>query len=181
MTVLSMLAAAVAIGLSTLLIATPLGDALGVVVANCPETVSAWLAAAGLSGDEALRKALLAERDITTLSAATVERFVKATGHTQAQTLIDSGEAKAWIEGRHLIDLIQSFPATVTAEHLTTITRPLPPRAYSIASSRKEVGDEVHLAIAAVRYETHGRARPGATTTDVPPGRRTRMETASVR
>ena len=41
------------------------------------------------------------------------------------------------------------------------MTRPLAPRAYSIASSRREVGDEAHLLISAVRYETHGRARKG--------------------
>ncbi|WP_426315357.1 diflavin oxidoreductase [Methylobacterium fujisawaense] len=143
------------------------GDSLEIFPENDPQLVDEILNAAGLSGDEALRKALLAERDITTLSAATVERFVKATGHTQAQTLIDSGEAKAWIEGRHLIDLLETYPAKLTAEHLGTITRPLPPRAYSIASSRKEVGDEVHLAIAAVRYETHGRARSGVASVHV--------------
>jgi sulfite reductase (NADPH) flavoprotein alpha-component len=143
------------------------GDSLEIYPENDPQLVDEILNAAGLSGDEALRKALLAERDITTLSAATIERFVKATGHADAQTLIDSGEAKAWIEGRHLIDLIQTYPAKLTAEHLGTITRPLPPRAYSIASSRKEVGDEVHLAIAAVRYETHGRARSGVASVHV--------------
>lgn len=143
------------------------GDSLEIFPENDPQLVDEILNAAGLSGDAALRKALLAERDITTLSAATVERFVKATGHTQAQTLIDSGEAKAWIEGRHLIDLLETYPAKLTAEHLGTITRPLPPRAYSIASSRKEVGDEVHLAIAAVRYETHGRARSGVASVHV--------------
>jgi sulfite reductase (NADPH) flavoprotein alpha-component len=143
------------------------GDSLEIYPENDPALVDEILAATGLSGDAALRQALLAERDITTLSATTVERFAKATGHADAQKLIDSGEAKAWIEGRHLIDLIQSFPATVTADHLATITRPLPPRAYSIASSRKEVGDEVHLVIAAVRYETHGRARSGVASTHV--------------
>ena len=143
------------------------GDSLEIFPENDPQLVDEILAAAGLSGDEALRRALLAERDITTLSAATIERFVKATGHADAQTLIDSGEAKAWIEGRHLIDLLETYPAKLTAEHIGTITRPLPPRAYSIASSRKEVGDEVHLAIAAVRYETHGRARSGVASVHV--------------
>ncbi|WP_299659035.1 flavodoxin domain-containing protein [Methylobacterium sp.] len=143
------------------------GDSLEIYPENDPALVDEILAATGLSGDAALRQALLAERDITTLSATTVERFVKATGHADAQKLIESGEAKAWIEGRHLIDLIQSFPAKLTPEHLNTITRPLPPRAYSIASSRREVGDEVHLAIAAVRYETHGRARSGVTSTHI--------------
>lgn len=143
------------------------GDSLEIFPENDPQLVDEILNAAGLAGDEALRRALLAERDITTLSAATIERFVKATGHADAQTLIDSGEAKAWIEGRHLIDLLETYPAKLTAEHLGTITRPLPPRAYSIASSRKEVGDEVHLAIAAVRYETHGRARSGVASVHV--------------
>ncbi|MGU3420200.1 diflavin oxidoreductase [Methylobacterium sp. D54C] len=143
------------------------GDSLEIYPENDPQLVDEILNAAGLSGDEALRRALLAERDITTLSAATIERFVKATGHAEAQTLIDSGEAKAWIEGRHLIDLLETYPAKLTAEHVNTITRPLPPRAYSIASSRKEVGDEVHLAIAAVRYETHGRARAGVASVHV--------------
>jgi len=143
------------------------GDSLEIFPENDPQLVDEILNAAGLSGDDSLRQALLAERDITTLSAATIERFVKATGHADAQKLIDSGEARAWIEGRHLIDLLATFPATLTAEHLNTITRPLPPRAYSIASSRKEVGDEVHLAIVAVRYETHGRARSGVASVHV--------------
>ncbi|GEP11421.1 diflavin oxidoreductase [Methylobacterium gnaphalii] len=143
------------------------GDSLEIYPENDPQLVEEILKATGLSGDEALRKALLSERDITTLSAATVERFAKATGHADAQKFIESGEVKAWIEGRHLIDLIEAYPAALTAEHLNTITRPLPPRAYSIASSRKEVGDEVHLVIAAVRYATHGRARTGVASTHV--------------
>jgi len=47
------------------------------------------------------------------------------------------------------------------------LTRPLAPRAYSIASSRREVGEEAHLLISAVRYETHGRARKGVASTFV--------------
>ncbi|AMB45384.1 MULTISPECIES: flavodoxin domain-containing protein [Methylobacteriaceae] len=143
------------------------GDSLEIFPENDPQLVDEILRAAGLSGDEALRKALLAERDITTLSPTTVERFAKATGHADAQKFVESGEVKAWIEGRHLIDLIERFPAELTAEHLNTVTRPLPPRAYSIASSRREVGDEVHLTIAAVRYETHGRARSGVASVHV--------------
>ncbi|WP_455962356.1 diflavin oxidoreductase [Methylorubrum aminovorans] len=143
------------------------GDSLEIFPENDPQLVEEILRATGLSGDEGLRKALLAERDITTLSATTVERFAKATGHADAQKFVESGEVKAWIEGRHLIDLIERFPAALTAEHLNTVTRPLPPRAYSIASSRKEVGDEVHLTVAAVRYETHGRARAGVASVHV--------------
>jgi len=67
--------------------------------------------------------------------------------------------------GRQLIDLLETFPARLSAEQLIGLTRPLPPRAYSIASSRKEIGEEAHLLIAAVRYENHGRARAGVAST----------------
>jgi sulfite reductase (NADPH) flavoprotein alpha-component len=50
---------------------------------------------------------------------------------------------------------------------LGALTRPLGARAYSIASSRREVGEEAHLLISAVRYETHGRARKGVASTFV--------------
>ncbi|MDB5511211.1 MAG: flavodoxin/nitric oxide synthase, partial [Enterovirga sp.] len=129
--------------------------------------VETVLSAAGLAGDDALRRVLLSERDITTLSPVTIERFVKATGHSEARRLLESGEARAWIEGRHLVDLLETYPAALTAERLNEITRPLPPRAYSIASSRKEVGDEAHLLISAVRYATHGRDRTGVASTHV--------------
>ena len=78
-----------------------------------------------------------------------------------------TGAAKTWIEGRQLIDLVETFPVALSAEQLRALTRPLPPRAYSIASSRKEVGDEAHLLVSAVRYETHGRARHGVASTFV--------------
>jgi len=41
------------------------------------------------------------------------------------------------------------------------MTRSLAPRAYSIASSRREVEEEAHLLISALRYESFGRARKG--------------------
>ena len=143
------------------------GDSLELFPSNDPALVEQVLAASGLASDETLRQTLLAERDISTLSSATIERFVAATGHEGARSLLDSGEAQAWIEGRHLVDLLEAYPGTLAAEHLGAITRPLPPRAYSIASSRKEVGDEAHLLVAAVRYETHGRGRTGVASTHV--------------
>ena len=81
------------------------------------------------------------------------------TGHQYVKALIADGEAKDWIAGRQLIDLIATFPIALDAEQLRALTRPLAPRAYSIASSRREVGDEAHLLISAVRYESH-RPRP---------------------
>src|SRR5581483_2647583 len=96
-----------------------------------------------------------------TLSLKTLETYAASTGHQYVKSLLESGEARGWLAGRQLIDLIEGFPIALTAEHLRGLTRPLAPRAYSSASSRREVGDEAHLLVSAVHYETHGRARKG--------------------
>jgi len=143
------------------------GDSLELFPENDPALVDAILGATGLSSSDGLRQALSGERDVTTLSLKTVDTFAAATGDPQLRRLIDEGGARAWIEGRQLVDLLEAFPATLAPEQLQALTRPLPPRAYSIASSRKEVGEEAHLLVAAVRYESHGRARAGVASTHV--------------
>ena len=69
--------------------------------------------------------------------------------------------------GRQVIDLLEAAPHKFSPQQLTTLLRPLPPRYYSIASSRKSVGEEAHLLVAGVRYETHGRQRAGVTSIDL--------------
>jgi sulfite reductase (NADPH) flavoprotein alpha-component len=137
------------------------GDSLDLYPENDPAYVEDLLKAAGLAADAALRAELTKNRDITTLSLKAVETYATETGHRYVKELIESGKAKEWIVGRQLIDLIQQFPIALTADHIRKVTRSLAPRAYSIASSRREVGEEAHLLISAVRYETFGRARKG--------------------
>lgn len=137
------------------------GDSLDLYAENDPDYVDELLKAAGLSGDDKLRAELIKSRDVTTLSLKSVETYAKKTGHQFVKALLADGEAREWIAGRQLIDLIATFPIALDAEKLRVLTRPLAPRAYSIASSRREVGDEAHLLISAVRYESHGRARKG--------------------
>jgi sulfite reductase (NADPH) flavoprotein alpha-component len=137
------------------------GDSLDLYPENDPAYVDDLLKAAGLASDSSLRAELTKNRDITTLSLKTLETYASTTGHQYVKELLDSGEARTWIAGRQLIDLIQQFPIALTAEQLLKFTRPLAPRAYSIASSRREVGEEAHLLISAVRYESFGRARKG--------------------
>lgn len=137
------------------------GDSLDLYPENDSAYVEDLLKAAGLAADEALRTELITQRDVTTLSLKTLESYVSATGHKAVQALLESGAAPAWIAGRQLIDLLQSFPVALSADQLRSVTRPLAPRAYSIASSRREVGEEAHLLISTVRYESFGRARKG--------------------
>src|SRR5262249_15713722 len=126
------------------------GASLDVYPENDPAYVDRLLKAAGLASDDALRRELITSRDVTTLSLKALETYAASTGHQYVKALIERNEARDWIAGRQLIDLIEHFPIALTAEQLHAVTRPLAPRAYSIASSRREVGDEAHLLISAV-------------------------------
>jgi sulfite reductase (NADPH) flavoprotein alpha-component len=137
------------------------GDSLDVYAENDPAYVDELLANAGVGDDETLRAELIASRDVTTLSLKTLETYVAQTGHQDVKALIADGQARDWIAGRQLIDLIAQFPVVLDGDKLHALTRPLAPRAYSIASSRREFEDEAHLLISAVRYQSHGRARKG--------------------
>ncbi len=137
------------------------GDSLDLYPENDPTEVNELLAAADLAGDDAVRAELITSRDITTLSPRTLESYAAVTGNQDVKALIAGGEGRGWVAGRQLIDLVGTFPSALSGEQLRTITRPLAPRAYSIASSRREIGEEVHLLISAVRYQSHGRTRKG--------------------
>jgi sulfite reductase (NADPH) flavoprotein alpha-component len=135
------------------------GDSLDLYAENDPAYVDALLTSARVS-DAALRSEFVKSRDVTTLSLKTMETYA-GFGQRYVKGLLEAGTAKAWIAGRQLIDLVQQFPVALDADRLRALTRPLAPRAYSIASSRSEVGEEAHLLISAVRYRTHNRDRKG--------------------
>jgi sulfite reductase (NADPH) flavoprotein alpha-component len=143
------------------------GDSLDLYPENDPVYVDQFLKAVGLTVDNPLRQELMTSRDITTLSIKTIENFASATGNPDIKAFLDSGQARNWIAGRQLIDLLEAYPTALTPDQIRTLTRPLAPRAYSIASSRSEVGEEAHLLISAVRYESNDRARAGVASTFV--------------
>jgi len=141
------------------------GDALDIYAENDPAYVDALLQSACVS-DDALRAELIKSRDVTTLSLKTIGTYANF-GQRYVKGMIEAGTAKNWIAGRQLIDLVQELPLPLDAEKLRALTRPLAPRAYSIASSRSEVGEEAHLLVSAVRYNTHNRARKGVASNHV--------------
>ncbi len=143
------------------------GDSLDLYPENDPAEVDDLLRATGLANDQTLRAEFIKSRDIHTLSHKNLEAYAATTGHQYVKALIERGEVGDWIAGRQLIDLVTYFPIAITAEQLHALTRPLAPRAYSIASSRREAGDEVHLLVSAVRYESYGRSRKGVTSNQV--------------
>lgn len=111
----------------------------------------------------ALREALLSHFEITVLTKPLIEKLEPFTSNEKLQEILASKETlQTYIEGRDLLDLLADFgPWELGAEELIQQLRKIPPRLYSIASSRKANPDEVHLTIGTVRYESHGRPRLG--------------------
>lgn len=155
------------------------GDALAVLPTNCPSMIKEVLTAAKLTGTEEievkglgnklLADALREDYDITALSKAVLKKLAAATGSaTLEELLVEDAKEKMreYIEGREIVDALVDFaPKGLSAEALSGIFRKLPVRLYSIASSPLAHPDEVHLTVAAVRYETHGRLRKGVCST----------------
>ena len=150
------------------------GDSLGVLPLNCSGVVDDLLTAVGFSGNEEvalveqkinLRDALLNNFACTVLSKIQIKKFneiaqVDALAEMlkieNKDTLVD------YMWGRELIDLFLEYPQpNLSVEDFTGLLRPMPPRLYSIASSLNAHTDEVHLTVAVVRYDTHGRERKG--------------------
>ncbi|PIR31531.1 MAG: sulfite reductase [NADPH] flavoprotein alpha-component [Alphaproteobacteria bacterium CG11_big_fil_rev_8_21_14_0_20_44_7] len=134
------------------------GDALGIVPKNDPKMVEEIMQATGVTEID------LHEYDINALTKPVIEKYAEITGDKGVAKLLD-GDLQEYIWGREVIDLLTEFPHKLKSDQLKTMLRKLPPRLYSISSSQAAVGDEVHLTIAAVRYNSHGRDRKGVAST----------------
>ena len=150
------------------------GDSLGILPANCPEVVSELLQAVGLTGEEnialgdethPLKDALSNRLACTVLSKIQIKKFNELAQSDKLAALLKIENKESLIDymwGRELIDLFLEFPQVgIEAQGFTDLLRAMPPRLYSIASSLKAHPDEVHLTVAVVRYEGHGRDRKG--------------------
>ena len=72
---------------------------------------------------------------------------------------------KAYLAKHEVWDfLLANEEAVFTPQELSSLLMPLLPRFYSIASSHKHVGDEVHITIAPVEFESNGYLRRGVCT-----------------
>ncbi len=152
------------------------GDSLGVFPSNDPALVDKLLQTLGFSGDEIvpnadkvsvpLRDALSTSYIITSpdkkLLGAIAEKDSSATFLTDLLDPAFKTNLDEYLWGRDVLDPLLEFTAAkFTPEEFVANLRKLQPRLYSIASSRKVVGENVHLTIAVVRYESFNRPRAG--------------------
>ncbi len=162
-------------------LAYEVGDSLGVFASNDPELVQAIIHALHATGDEqvagsdgaakTLRDALTKDYIITQPSKEFIKAIVEKGGDgvDLLRTLSDplrKKDLEEYLWGMEFIDVLTDHPSiTWTSEEFTKTLRKMQPRLYSIASSMKAVGDNVHLTVATVRYESHGRVRKGVAST----------------
>ncbi len=155
------------------------GDALGVMPANCPALVSDLLTTLGCDGEEAvhapdggetsLRHALTHLYDVTKPASDLLEAAAEHSADDDFKSLVrDSarrGDLKTWLYGREVIDVLTRVQPAFGAAEFIPLLKKLQPRLYSISSSPKAHPGEVHLTVAAVRYDGHGRPRKGVCST----------------
>jgi sulfite reductase (NADPH) flavoprotein alpha-component len=159
-------------------LAYEVGDSLGVFPSNNPALVDEILSAAGLLGSaevtgpdgqvKSLRELLIRDVVITTPGKEFLAAVVAKAGDSASdlaaltQDASKKKELDAYLWGREVIDFLFEYKGLQwEASEFAKALRKLQPRLYSIASSRKAVGEAVHLTIATVRYESFGRSREG--------------------
>lgn len=150
------------------------GDALGVRHRNPAALVDAVLQTLELDGDATvtesgetlpLREWLAARRELTKLSRPLLAHHAAQSRADDLNALLApdrNADLAALLNSHQLIDVLRRWPGGWDAQALVAALRPLTPRLYSIASSRKRVGEEVHLTVDVLGYEAFGHAHSGA-------------------
>lgn len=158
------------------------GDSIGIFASNDPTLADEIIHAIHATGTEEvtgadgvlkpLRQALITDFVITTPSKEFIKAIVEKGGDAVdllrelSTDPLRKKDFEEYLWGMEFIDFLHSHPSiTWTAAELVKAMRKLQPRLYSIASSMKAVGENVHLTIASVRYESHGRKRQGVAST----------------
>jgi sulfite reductase (NADPH) flavoprotein alpha-component len=154
------------------------GDSLGVFASNPPGLVDQLIAILGFAPDAsvknskgeacALREALLhnytLNRANRKIMSSLEERIEQGEQRNRLMEIVDNDEVLgAYIYTRDYVDILTEFDEAhfESPEAFVSQLSPIVPRLYSIASSHQAHPGEVHLCIAVVRYETHGRAKTG--------------------
>ena len=149
------------------------GDALGIRHRNPDPLVDAVLEATRLDGAVAvehegaslpLSRWLAEKRELTRLSRPLLATLAQRADAGDLAQLLEPGDRglAALLNDHQLIDALRRWPAAWDAQALVAALRPQAQRLYSIASSRKRVGEEAHLTVDVLRYQAHGDDHVGA-------------------
>ena len=149
------------------------GDALGIRHRNPARLVDAVLDATGVNGDASVTigsdtlpvaEWLATRREVTRLSRPLLCTLAERAEAADLGALLQPGNSDfaALLADHQLIDVLRRWPVAWDADALVAALRPQAQRLYSIASSRKRVGEEAHLTVDVLAYQAHGHAHGGA-------------------
>lgn len=154
------------------------GDSLGAFGRNSPEIVQEllnWLsfppetAVLDSKGQpttlrETLERDYIVNRANRKILSGLAQRIPQGEQRNRLMEVLDNSELLCeYIDTRDYVDVLKDFDEArfeSPAAFLAQLT-PVVPRLYSIASSLDAHPEEVHLCVAVVRYDTHGRAKKG--------------------
>ncbi|BBE15883.1 sulfite reductase [NADPH] flavoprotein alpha-component [Aquipluma nitroreducens] len=151
------------------------GDSVGILANNPPQLVDDILNHLGFDGTESvtikdgvfsLLEALSNHLEITVINRDVIQKYQAKTGNNELHKVIENEELlDRYLYGNDVLDLLEDFPFSFSAQDLADVLRAFPARLYSISSSQAAVGDEVHITVSTVRYSNKGRLRGGACST----------------
>ena len=151
------------------------GDSLGVIPRNFPRLVDELVAALKIdpatmvdqpTGPVSLKDLLSSVYIINRVSKkfvkAVLEKLPEGEAKTKLSEIVANDEAfDDYVFTRDYADVLIEYPVAFTAQEFLPLVNKIAPRLYSIASSPKAHPGEVHLTVAVVTYETHGRKKHG--------------------
>ncbi len=153
------------------------GDSLAVKAENPPQLVDELLTVLELDpelsvdvsgGTVSLLEALSNNLEITALNLAFLRTWADLSASEQLRRLLDDEQnavLSEFFDDHQIIDIVRLFPADIDEQGFVDTLRKLSPRSYSISSSPNANPDEVHLTVAAVRYDAFGTPHWGAAST----------------
>lgn len=157
------------------------GDSIGVFPRHDPELVNKTLQALKASGKERvqtpqgeilLEEFLASKGNITTISPKLMKEISARQTNTEKGGLIkelleeSNREAMKEYLARHEVwdFLLAHDEVSFSPQEFVPLLMPVLPRFYSISSSHKLVGNEVHITIAPIQFESNGHLRRGVCT-----------------
>jgi sulfite reductase (NADPH) flavoprotein alpha-component len=159
------------------------GDSVGVFPKHDPELVGKTLEAMRATGHEIIQSKqtgelmplvhfLICKGNITDISPKLIrEIYMRQSDSAKKQDLEvllkeDNREGlKNYLSRHEVWDLLLAhLEVHFTPQELADLLMPLLPRFYSISSSQRYVGEEVHLTVAPLEYEANGHKRRGVCT-----------------
>ncbi|HRD55867.1 MAG TPA: sulfite reductase [Parachlamydiaceae bacterium] len=158
------------------------GDSIGIYPKNDPYLVNWTLRALNATGNEQIKNKegiLLTLRlffeekaNITEISKKFLSELAKRQTNPEKKAKLDllleenQKEALKEYQSSHELwdTLEENREAVFDIQELSHLLMPLLPRLYSISSSKKAVGDEVHLTVAMLEYESNQLLRRGVCT-----------------